>query len=56
MDVKSVVVVKPHENPVIEMLLQKLENGIEFEAVDMPKCEKKWYIDENGEYRRIDAV
>lgn len=36
-------------NPVIQVMAMK-ESGFEFEVVDMPKCERKWYYNENGEY------
>lgn len=41
-------------NPVITMLGLMTE-GCEFEPVDMPKCEQKWYFNENGEYVRYDG-
>jgi hypothetical protein len=40
-------------NPVIA-LLSFMESGEEFEVVDMPKCEKKWFYNENGEYTKYE--
>ena len=40
-------------NPVIQMMAM-METGIEFEVVDMPKCERKWFDNEDGEYVRCD--
>ena len=40
-------------NPVIA-LLSFMESGEEFEVVDMPKCEQKWYFNENGEYTKYE--
>ena len=40
-------------NPVIA-LLSFMESGEEFEVVDMPKCECKWYINEKGEYTKYE--
>lgn len=35
--------------PVIEVL-NLMADGFKFEVVDMPKCEKKWYVNKDGEY------
>ena len=42
-------------NPVITMM-DMVSAGYEFEAVEMEKCEKKWYFNENGEYVKDDKA
>lgn len=42
-------------NPVIT-LMDMIGAGYEFEAVEMGKCEKKWYFNENGEYVKDDKA
>lgn len=42
-------------NPVIT-LMDMIGAGYEFEAVEMDRCEKKWYFNENGEYVRDDKA
>lgn len=39
--------------PVIQVL-DRMGCGEVFEVVDMPKCECKWYFNENGEYRKYE--
>lgn len=41
-------------NPVIAVLTMKID-GQEFEVVDMPASEQKWYFNEDGEYVRYDG-
>ena len=47
-------VVIDNRNPVIRVLEMTL-NGDKMEPVDMPKCECKWYFNEDGEYVRDDG-
>ena len=35
--------------PVIEVL-NLMADGYKFEVVDIPRCERKWYINRDGEY------
>ena len=43
-----------NRNPVV-VVLDLMGAGERFEAVDMPKTDKKWYFNENGEYVRDDG-
>ena len=47
-------VVPDNRNPVIQVL-DRMGYGEEFEVVDMPRCECKWYFNEDGEYVRDDG-
>lgn len=42
-------------NP-IAIMMDMMSSGVEFEVVDIPKCECKWYVNENGEYVRDDGT
>lgn len=41
-------------NP-IAIMMDMMSSGIEFEVVDIPKCECKWYVNENGEYVKYES-
>lgn len=43
-----------NRNPVI-IVLDRKGSGEEFEVVELPKTEKKWYVNEDGEYVRDDG-
>lgn len=50
---RTMEVIPDCRNPVIQVL-DRMGCGEVFEVVDMPKCECKWYFNENGEYVRYE--
>lgn len=53
--IKNMDIFVDSRNPVI-VVMDMMSNGAEFEVVELPKCEKKYYINENGEYVRYDST
>lgn len=51
---KKIDVILDNRNPVI-IMMDMMSSGVEFEVVELPKCEKKYYFNENGEYVRYES-
>lgn len=50
---REMEVMPDNRNPVIQVL-DRVGCGETFEVVNMPKCEQKWFYNEDGEYVRCD--
>lgn len=50
---KQTEVIVDNRNPVIQVI-DRVRCGETFEVVNMPKCEQKWFYNEDGEYVRCD--